>query len=301
MSYETPPSRLQLQPGPWRLLLDGLHARFPQIGRERWRDRLLRGRVLDLHGRALAVDAPYQVGQQLQYFREVELEAPIPGEVLIIHRDADLLVVDKPHGLPVAPTGRYLHETVLSRLQRDLGLPDLAPLHRIDRDTAGLLLLSSRPDSRDAYAELFRQRRIEKRYQALAPAIPLPSLPCCRRSRLAPGEPFFRMQEVEGDPNSETWIERVEGAGDLALYALRPISGRKHQLRVHMAAMGAPILGDRLYPRWLGPTPDQFEPTLQLLAHSLSFDDPLDGRRRHFTAQRMLVRPENSTAPPPSE
>lgn len=284
-------SRLQLTAGPWTTLLDGLCARFPHIDRAQWRDRLARGRVLDMHGRPLAVDAPYRVGMQLQYFREMANEPQVAGELRIVHRDAQLLVVDKPHGLPVTPSGPYVNETVLGRLQRQLQLPELAPLHRLDRDTAGLVMLSLRPGNRAAYANLFRKRLIDKHYLALAAPLSLPALPFERRSRLMRGEPFFRMTECEGAANSQTVIEGIEPiAADLALYRLRPVSGRKHQLRVHMAALGAPIIGDRLYPD-LHPQPaGPNDPPLQLLAHTLNFIDPLSGKARRFQSGRSLQR-----------
>lgn len=289
MSKPERASRVQLTAGPWLSLLDGLCARFPHIDRAQWQDRFERGRVLDSQGRPLAVDAPYRVGLQLQYFREVADEPQIAGELRIVHRDAQLLVVDKPHGLPVTPTGPYVSETVLGRLQRQLGLPELAPLHRLDRDTAGLVMLSLRPDNRAAYANLFRKRLIDKHYLALAPVVQLPALPFERRSRLVPGEPFFRMAECEGAANSQTVIERIEPIrDDLALYQLRPISGRKHQLRVHLAALGAPIIGDRLYPEWLVEPAAPDDPPLQLLAHTLSFVDPISGQARRFQSGRTL-------------
>ncbi|WP_313211578.1 pseudouridine synthase [Stenotrophomonas sp.] len=280
------PSRLQLPPGDWPSLLDGLCARFPRIDRAQWADRFARGRVQDAQGRALAPDQAWQVGLEIVYFREVADEPVIPFAEAIVHQDADLLVADKPHFLPVTPAGGYVRETLLARLVARTGNRDLVPLHRLDRLTAGLVLFSTRPDSRDAYQRLFRERRIEKVYEALAPALPPLAFPLERHTRLVPGEPFFRMAEVPGEPNARTRIEVIEAAGPVWRYRLYPVTGRKHQLRVHMAALGAPILGDDLYPDLLADGPA--DTPLQLLAKELTFDDPLSGQRRTFTSGLSL-------------
>lgn len=287
----TLPSRLQLPPGHWPSLLDGLCARFPRIDRVQWQDRFARGRVQDAQGRALAPDMPWQVGLEIQYFREVADEPVIPFAESILHLDAHLLVADKPHFLPVTPAGGYVSETLLARLVARTGNTELAPLHRLDRLTAGLVLFSTQAATRDAYQRLFRERRIEKTYEALAQALPGLAFPLQRDSRLVPGEPFFRMAEVPGEPNARSRIELIETEGPVWRYRLRPETGRKHQLRVHMAMLGAPIVGDDLYPQ-LMPRPDEtVEAPLQLLAQGLAFDDPLSGEPRRFSSQRRLCLP----------
>lgn len=276
------PSRLQLPPGPWTNLLDGLCARFPAIGRECWLERFARGRVLDAQGRTLAADDAYRVGLEIRYFREVAEEPRIPFEERVLHRDAHLLVVDKPHFLPVTPSGGFVAETLLARLIRRYDEPELVPLHRLDRGTAGVMLFSRDPASRAAYQALFRERRIHKRYEALAPALPDLQFPLLRRSRLVAGEPFFRMCEVEGEPNSETRIDVIDRDGPVWRYALEPVTGRKHQLRVHLAALGAPILNDPFYPLSPQALADDYTRPLKLLARSLRFVDPLEGSERWF-------------------
>ena len=281
-------STLQLPPGQWATLLDGLCARFPRIGREQWQDRFARGRVLDAERCALSADAPYLVGKTIFYFREVIGEPRIPFEETLVHVDEHLVVADKPHYLPVAPTGRHVRETLLTRLVGRLGIRELVPLHRIDRETAGLVLFSAHPDSRGAYQELFRRRRIEKRYEAVAPALPGRVFPLLRETRLAKSEPFFRMREVEGEANARTRIEVLASEGEWWRYALFPVSGRKHQLRVHMAALGAPIRNDPYYPELAAQVPDDYSRPLQLLARGLCFTDPLSGLEREFESRRKL-------------
>ncbi|HEX4853658.1 pseudouridine synthase [Arenimonas sp.] len=280
-------SRLQLPPGPWATVLDALCDRFPAVDRAQWLDRMQRGRVRDARGEPLEASTPHRVGMELTYSREVADEAVVPFEEAIVHEDAHLVVADKPHFLPVTPAGRYLEHTLLRRLQRRLGEPGLVPLHRIDRGTAGLVLFSRDPGSRAAYQALFRERRIDKHYEALAPALPALAFPHVRRSRIEAGEPFFRMREAEGAPNSETRIDVIDRGDATWRYALQPVTGRKHQLRLHLAGLGAQIVGDPLYPV-LDDAPEDFARPLKLLARRLVFRDPLSGEPRVFETSLAL-------------
>lgn len=281
-------STLQLPEGEWRSVLDCLCERFPAVSREQWRARMARGRVVDGDGRWLTAETPHRVGLEVHYYREVADEPRIPFDEIVLHADADLLVVDKPHFLPVTPAGVHVHETLLGRLIRRTGNDAVVPLHRIDRETAGLVLFSANPRSRAAYQALFRERRIEKEYEAIAPPLPGVEFPCVHTSRMAPGEPFFRMQEIEGSANSETRIDVIARGDGRWRYALMPITGRKHQLRVHMAALGAPIMNDAMYPSLSARAADDYSRPLQLLARRLSFIDPLSGVERSFRSGLSL-------------
>jgi tRNA pseudouridine32 synthase/23S rRNA pseudouridine746 synthase len=285
------PSSVQLPAGDWTSVIDFLCERFPGITRGQWFDRMARGRVADGDGRSIDAAQAYRTGMTVRYFREVADEPPIPFDEEILHVDDDLLVVDKPHFLPVTPAGNHVEHTLLARLLRRFGNPDLVPLHRIDRATAGLVLFSTRRKTRAHYQALFRERRIDKQYLAIAPALPGLEFPLQRHSRLERGTPFFRMREVEGLPNALTRVDVLQREGALWRYSLRPVTGRKHQLRVHMAALGAGIVGDELYPELMtqpGPVPPDFDRPLKLLAYSLAFEDPLTGVPRRFTSLRSL-------------
>ncbi len=224
----------------------------------------------------------------VHYFREVVQEPVIPFTEQILHLDDDLLVVDKPHFLPVMPAGGFVRQSLLSRLQATLDNPELVPLHRIDRGTAGLVMFSVNPSTRDCYQALFRDRAIRKHYQALAPALPLTAFPIVRCSRLQIAQPFFRMGEVAGPPNSESRLRVLSDTGDIWRYGLEPVTGKKHQLRIHMAALGAPIVNDRFYPTLDDDTADDYSRPLKLLAASLSFIDPLSGQTRTFESGLTL-------------
>jgi tRNA pseudouridine32 synthase / 23S rRNA pseudouridine746 synthase len=285
------PSTLHLPQGDWTTVLDCLAAHFPAIGRERWAQRMARGRVLDADGAPIDPQHPYRVGLRVHYFREVAAETPIPFEETVLHVDEHLLVADKPHFLPVMPAGEYVEQTLLARLAKRLGNADLVPLHRIDRHTAGLVLFSTNAQSRGRYQALFRERRIDKRYEALAAALPGLQFPLLRHTRLEAGEPFFRMREVPGVANSETRIEVLEKLGELWRYALYPVTGKKHQLRVHLAALGAPICNDPFYPEVsaAADAADDYGKPLKLLARGLDFIDPLSGEPRHFESRLSLL------------
>lgn len=269
-------------------LLAFLRATFPLVAEAAWRDRLARHEVVDAAGAVMQPDTVLQRGMRLWYYREVEAETPIPFEETILHVDDHLVVVDKPHFLPMTPGGRFVQQTLLTRLRRSFGDASLSPMHRLDRETAGVVIFSRRPDTRGIYQSMFQQRVIEKIYEALAPPVARDEWPLTYRSRIVESGPFFLMREEPGPPNSETVIAPIGRQGEHMLYRLAPHTGRKHQLRVHMAALGAPIANDPFYPEALACKGDDFSAPLKLLARSIAFDDPLTGQRRSFHSQRTL-------------
>ncbi len=282
----------------WPSLLDYLAHRLPRLSRSQWAQRLADHLVVGDDGQPLAPDAPYISGARVYYWRELPEEPPSPFEAQVLFEDEHLVVADKPHFLPVTPGGRYVKETLLVRLKAQLHCPNLSPLHRIDRETAGLVLLSKRPQDRDAYQRLFRERRVNKIYEAIAPWRADLSGPLTRRSHILEDEQaFYRMREARPEeglaPNSETHITLAERRGDWALYELRPVTGKRHQLRVHMDALGLPLLGDQFYPtvqRAPG-EPEDFAQALRLLATATAFIDPVTGAQRVFQSQQRLLWP----------
>lgn len=293
------PSVVALPAGDWPTLLDFLCERLPAVSRDDWQARLAQGEVVDEHGQPVSADKTYAQAwrqhRRLFYWRSLPGEHPIPFQEEVVFQDDWIVVADKPHFLPVTPKGRYLHETLLVRLKRRLGIDTLTPMHRIDRETAGLVVFIIQPHTRDAYQQLLRQRQVHKVYEAMATHRPDVTLPIWRRSRLQQSAHFMAMQEVPGEPNAHTWIECLEVREPWAHYRLSPLTGQRHQLRVHLNAMGMPIWGDRIYPSLhAAPAPDappDFSQPLQLLARAIGFTDPITGASRHFESQRRLVWP----------
>lgn len=269
-------------------MLDFLVARFPQQGREIWLARMASGDVVDEHAVPVTAQRAYEPQLRLYYYRHVPEEPRIPFDETVLYQDDHLVVVDKPHFLPVVPSGTYLQETVLVRLKRRLGLATLVPLHRIDRDTAGLVMFSVHPQSRGAYHALFREHRIHKVYEAIAAWQPGLVFPLTRVSRIAEAAHFMQQTEVTGEPNARTRIALLEHSGDLARYELQPVTGHRHQLRVHMNALGLPIVGDGIYPVLTPEGQTDYTRPLQLLARSVAFTDPLSGQARSFESLRRL-------------
>jgi tRNA pseudouridine32 synthase/23S rRNA pseudouridine746 synthase len=219
-------------------------------------------------------------------------EPEIPFEEQILFQDEHILVADKPHFLPVTPSGLYLHQTLLNRLKNKTGIPTLSPIHRIDRDTAGLVIFSVNPDERAQYQNLFRDRVVKKVYEAIAPYSDalIKRLPMTYQSKIEESEHFLQMQEVEGEPNTDTLIELIQINQPWAKYRLTPGSGKKHQLRCHLNVLGAPIKHDQIYPIL---TPYQeyeldISKPLQLLAKEIAFDDPITKQMRSFGSQQKL-------------
>jgi tRNA pseudouridine32 synthase/23S rRNA pseudouridine746 synthase len=244
-------------------------------------------------GEVVAANDPYLANVHLLYFRRLNREPEIPFEETILFQDEHILVADKPHFLPVTPSGLYLHQTLLNRLKKKTGIQTLSPIHRIDRDTAGLVVFSVNPKERAQYQNLFRDRAVKKIYEAIAPysASLQKNLPMTYRSRIEESEHFLQMQEVNGEPNTDTYIELIEQINSWARYRLSPGSGKKHQLRCHLNALNIPIKNDQIYPVL---TPYQeydldLSKSLQLLAKEIHFNDPITKEPRAFISQMKIA------------
>ncbi len=308
-------SKVGVPPNTLLTAIDFLCARFPAIQREIWLQRFDAGRVLNAMGQPIAPAQGLLSESHLLYFREVSDEPTLPFRAQIIFQDDHLVVADKPHFMPVTPGGQYVQQSLLVQLKQQLNLPELSPIHRIDRETSGLVMFSVRAQDRDAYQALFRLGQVEKTYEAIA-GVPESSplrieFPLTHKSMMVEDAQFFRMRELaddemqNGEPfNSETWmdcVERLDGLDSamqtitpstpaLARYVLKPITGQRHQLRVHMNALGLPLVGDQFYPvvKRAADALDDFSAPLQLLAKTIAFKDPLTGVTRRFESCRVL-------------
>ena len=283
------PSRIRLpESGPWPTTLEYLLQRFygDQV---RVNEKVTAGEVVDVDGVPIAPDTPFAPDSFVYLYRDPIPERRVPFEIEILYRDSDLLVIDKPHFLATMPRGFYIVESALVRLRREFDLPQLSPLHRLDRVTAGVLMFSLRPEQRGAYQQLFAHRKVTKYYEAVAPFRPELQLPRTVRSRIVKERGTPTADEVPGEPNSATHVELLDVRGTDGLYGLHPATGKTHQLRIHMCSLGLPIRGDNFYPRLLDLSPYDYSSPLQLVARSVAFDDPYTGEPRRFESRRSFA------------
>ncbi len=288
-------SQVSLPKGPWKTMEDFLSEKFPVLTKNEWEKRILAGDVVDGNGIPLSSGTPYSPCRKLYYYRYLPNERPNPFQENVLYQDDWLVVADKPHFLPVTPTGKYLNETLLVRLRKRLGIDTLTPIHRIDRETAGLVLFSVKPEGRDLYQRLFRENFVSKHYEAIAPYRNDLDFPMRYRCRLGEGDSFMRMQVMTGGiPNAETEISILKKNKGFAHYLLKPVSGRKHQLRIQMCSLGIPLLNDRIYPVHLPEAvtdemqAEEFKYPLQLVAKSIAFKDPISQKMRLFESSHTL-------------
>lgn len=275
---------------PYPSILAFLAGAFPGISRDTWVRRISEGKVLDDNGDPIAADTPYLPSKRIFYFREVETEPVIPFPEAILFQNDEILVACKPHFLPVIPGGRFVNECLLNRLRASTGIADLAPLHRIDRETAGIVIFSVNRKTRGLYHDLFLHGKITKTYHAVAEVNPAPREDrWIVRNRIVRGEPRFRMKTAAGAVNSESRILLLEMNGTRGRFRLNPVTGKTHQLRLHMSALGFGILNDRLYPDLLAQQDDDFARPLQLLARQMAFQDPVTGKAMEFRSGRALL------------
>ncbi len=292
-------------------VLDYLVERFPRVDRQVWIDRMRRGLVHGVDGanakgamQAITAETAYRPYLRVAYFREIAEQPTVTGREKILFEDEIILVVDKPPFLPVTPSGPYVSECLLYRLEDQLGLANdtsqLAAAHRLDRETRGLVLIVKQREHRGAYARLFAERKIAKTYHAWCHA-PEPlegehdkgSTTRRLEHRLVDGDPWFLMRTIEGQANALTEIEMLERRGNFVRLALHPLTGKQHQLRVQLAETALPIVGDRFYPRLQPKVDDDTRPPLQLLARELSFVDPMTNEPRHVVSDQQLEDPES--------
>lgn len=271
------PARLRLHGGP---VAAELRTRFGTAAAA----KVAAGEVVTASGAVVDETTVLPAGSHIFWYRDLPDEVPVPFDIPVLHRDADLVVVDKPHFLATMPRGGHVAQTALVRLRRELDLPELSPAHRLDRLTAGVLMFTTRRELRGPYQTLFARGAVRKQYLARSSAEPTVAFPQLVRSRIVKQRGCLQAREEPGEPNAETLVESV---GERR-YRLTPRTGRTHQLRVHLASLGLPIDGDPLYPQIIDVAPDDFAQPLRLLASRLEFEDPITGRLRGFASERDL-------------
>ena len=221
------PARVRVHGG---VVADEFGLRFGPEGRA----KVLAGEVVTADGTVVDATTVLAPGSHVYLYRELPDEVEVPFDIPILHRDNDIVVVDKPHFLATMPRGGHVAQTALVRLRRELDLPELSPAHRLDRLTAGVLLFTVRREVRGAYQTLFANGLVHKTYLAVAPGVPEVELPTVVQNRIVKQRGVLQATVEPGEPNAETLVEPL---GD-SHYRLTPRTGRTHQLRVHMCATG---------------------------------------------------------------
>lgn len=267
---------------------DYLCQQFPHIAADEWQQRFADGLVFAKDGTCLTTASPYLSEQHIYYYRHLAHETLVPFAHHILFENEHFMVVDKPHFLTVSPTGQYVQQTLLTRLKQQTQNPDLTPIHRLDRETAGLILISKQPSTRGVYQQMFADKTVQKTYHAIAPFNAELSFPRQFSARMEKGEPFYTMRIIEGEINSVTEIDILEHNQTWAKYSLTPITGKQHQLRVHMNALALGLKNDRIYPVIQHLGQDDFSEPLQLLAKQIEFSDPLTQQMMCFQSQQDL-------------
>ncbi|WP_445161809.1 pseudouridine synthase [Mycobacterium sp. Dal123C01] len=273
------PARVRLHGG---TVLAELTARFGELARA----KVLAGEVVDADGVVIDEATVLAAGASVYLYRDLPDEVPVPFDLPVLHRDDDIVVADKPHFLATMPRGSHVAQTALVRLRKELALPELSPAHRLDRLTAGVLLFTTRREVRGAYQMLFARGLVGKTYLARAAVDPALVLPRVVKNRIVKRRGHLQAVIEPGVPNAETLVELLSPDGR---YRLTPRTGRTHQLRVHMASLGLPIVGDPLYPKVIDVPADDFSTPLGLLAQRIEFDDPFTGSHREFVSRREIA------------
>lgn len=266
-----------------------LCEQFPHITVTEWQQRFNDQLIFDLKGNVLTLESAFQANTHIYYYRFLAHEIFVPFQEKILFENEDLLVVDKPHFLTISPTGQYVQETLLVRLKKTINNPDLTPIHRLDRETAGVVLFSKKPSSRGIYQQLFAEKKVQKIYHAIAPYYAELMFPQTVELRMEKGEPFYTMKIVSGQVNSSTEINLLEHNQSWAKYQLKPLTGKQHQLRVHLNSLNIPIQNDPFYPEVIHKDAADFSAPLQLLAKEIYFLDPITHQPMHFHSNKELT------------
>ena len=281
---------------PWPTMRDYLVEKLVRVGGQRVDEMLDEGRFVDEAGYAFTGSSPFAPQTFVFFHRDLPEETSVPAGIGILYADDRILVVDKPHFLSSIPRGQHVLESVVVRLRTQLGLPELTVAHRLDRVTAGVLLLTRERKWRRPYQEMFERRKVFKKYRLVAPVaqhragdgVVVAKDGWQVRSRIIKERGILQAREIPGEPNAVTGITLLAEHEGLGRYEARPRTGRTHQIRLHMQRLGAPIVNDPFYPVLLDTPVDDFSHPLQLQAWQMGFTDPVSGEPRIFTSRLGL-------------
>ena len=273
-------------------------ARFPQI-RHGELEKLLRTGQIRVAGGRVKANRRLEPGEEVRVppLRDDAAPAPKPKPVpkredadfirsLAIYEDDFILAINKPHGLAVQggeKTARHI-DGMLAALAADGERPRL--VHRLDRDTSGLLILAKTRLAASRLGAAFQRHEVEKTYWALVVGAPRPrqgTIDLKLAKRGSGDAERMRADDKQDAKNAVTDYQIVEEAGTVSFLALRPRTGRTHQLRAHCAAIGTPVVGDGKYG---GPATriEGVAPKLHLFCREMAFPRPESGRRLRLVA-----------------
>jgi len=263
-------------------LVSHLASRYAHNPESSWRERIERG-LVKVDGATALPDERLRAGQRIIWARPPWEEPAAPLFYAVLHADSEVLAVAKPSGLPTLPGGGFLEHTLLNLVRRRF--PGASPVHRLGRGTSGVVLFSLSPETGRGLSKAWRERRVEKTYRALVEGSPpldtfTVEVPIGPVSHPALDSIHAASAEGKSAKSEVRVIERREGA---SLVEVRIVTGRPHQIRIHMAACGHPLAGDPLYAAGGGLNLNSAalpgETGYRLHAWKLSFPHPRTGAR----------------------
>ncbi len=275
---------------PYPSILEFLTSKFPNISEPVWRQRIIEGKI-SYKDEIITLNTQYKPNCHLQYYREVEKEIIIPYDEEILYQDDNIIVVDKPHFIPVTPSGNIVNESLIYRLKKKFKFEDIKTIHRLDMATAGVVMFSINNKTHNQYLNLFKERKIEKTYEAIT------HLPHNKNRKewiieneIVKSEECFFLMKIgnNGANNAKTFVRLKEKKDNKYLFELKPITGRKHQLRLHLSQITGGIINDRFYPTLLSEKKYDYNNPLQLLAKKLEFIDPITNKKMMFQSKKEL-------------
>lgn len=239
-------------------LVDYLAHRFTYQTREKWEHDVKEGLLVVNRKPSFSLQTVLSVGDIIVYKMPHRAEPPVEKNFSILYEDDDLLVVDKPGGLPCHPGGRYFRHTLWALISDGLGIDNLSLVNRLDRETSGVVLIAKNKKAARHCNRQFAERKVLKRYQVLVEGCFSPGeqnavgyLDMDPASAIRKKRRFYQLDAEESLPSDmkqcNTFFSRQKVANGLSLLEAVPRTGRHHQIRASLYSLGFPVVGDKMY------------------------------------------------------